>query len=502
MKAPPSLQRKIALGYYLFGSCIVVLAVFMFVEIHFMETRFSRGEVVFQFFENTLEVRRYEKNFFLYSQPADYQQNSEHVAQALQLLKQNHALFNQILGAGHLQSLESRFGDYQQAMQSFSESLVNTQPSTKTLARMEEDIRSIGKEITSATNILARDERRLVHRSIERSIQGSVIAILVLAAVAILVGRLLSRKVIVSLKALENSMGRVVEDGLQPLQLSSKDRELVSLQRTFDRMLHALEQQKKHMVQSEKLASLGTMLSGVAHELNNPLSNISTSCQILMEEADGIDAGYRQELFDQIDDQIARAKNIIRTLLDFPREKVVDRKPVYLHRLIDESMPLLTPQLPTGIALQVNVPEDILLTVNKQQIQQVFLNLIKNSINALGDRGAIVVCANIPAHATIEPGKDDEHRLHDRSVNSAHHVAVIRVQDNGPGIPLDAQPRIFDPFFTTREVGEGSGLGLFVSHEIITEHDGTIVVESAPDEGTVFVITLPLTLNQRISQLP
>jgi len=282
MKRPSSLRRKIALSYYLFGGVIIIIAASMFLEIHYVEQRFLQGEGVLRFYENTLEVRRYEKNFFLYRHPDDFKKNVDHLYLALLQLDENHALFENILGRNHLAQLELLLGEYEEALDDFRRVLADETHAESRVAQLEAHIRDIGKQITKVTDTLTREERRQVHRSINYSVFSSLIAVLILAAAAIVIGRILSKHVITSLKMLEHSLGAVADGKFEMLELPSDERELVSIRSAFNRMLHALDQHEKHMVQSEKLASLGTMLSGMAHELNNPLSNISSSCQILL----------------------------------------------------------------------------------------------------------------------------------------------------------------------------------------------------------------------------
>jgi len=229
----------------------------------------------------------------------------------------------------------------------------------------------------------------------------------------------------------------------------------------------------KRQVQSEKLASLGTLLSGVAHELNNPLSNISTSAQILEEEVDEDNPEYKLNLVRQIIEQSDRARDIVRSLLEFSRAHAFQKQALFLKPLIDETIVLLRGQVPSEVDIQVDVPADLQIKADKQRLQQVFLNLIKNAIDVIGHAGHIWIYVQ---EVVTNRGKKE---------------IEIFVEDDGPGIPHDVLPKIFDPFFTTKDVGHGSGLGLYVVHDIIEWHNGTIKVDSRPGEGTTFIVWLP-----------
>jgi signal transduction histidine kinase len=271
-------------------------------------------------------------------------------------------------------------------------------------------------------------------------------------------------------------------------------------------MLHELELRQRHLVQSEKLASLGTLLSGVAHELNNPLSNISSSCQILMEElkqahgsrANGQEKGkaassslpldpvFLNELLSQIDEQTDRARNIVRSLLEFSRDKEFEKEHLPLKQLIKETIRFVRGQLPMKVEIEIDIPDDITIFADKQRIQQAFLNLIKNAVEAINADGKI----SILAHKVISAEKKEEETKTECQIEGDS--IDIKISDTGSGIPSEVLSKIFDPFFTTKDVGKGSGLGLFIVHEIIEEHDGCIAVDSGIEKGTTFLIRLPV----------
>ena len=238
------------------------------------------------------------------------------------------------------------------------------------------------------------------------------------------------------------------------------------------------------------------MLSGVAHELNNPLSNISTSCQILIEELESADPEYKRELLAQIDEQTGRARNIVRSLLDFAREREFKRETLPLAGLLAETLRFIKGQVPSQAVVVMDIPADIVIAGDKQRLQQVFLNLIKNALESLEGAGEVVIRALWRA----APDEEESGRFkHLAQCSSTKEVVEIEIRDNGHGITAEVLPRIFDPFFTTKDVGEGSGLGLFVVYEIIEEHGGSIAAESEPGKGTAFHICLPLNKTEILS---
>jgi signal transduction histidine kinase len=268
-------------------------------------------------------------------------------------------------------------------------------------------------------------------------------------------------------------MGKIVQGEIIDIPIKKAEPEIRAIFNVFNRMTHELKIRQHQLVQSEKLAAFGTLLAGIAHELNNPLSNISTSAQILAEEMESEDLGFKKNLVVQIDEQADKARDIVKTLLEFSRSKEFELKELPLKKLILETIRLIRGEVPTQVEILVDVPEDMTIYADKQRIQQVFLNLLKNAVDALNDRGHIWIMAQ--ASNNGEEGR---------------RIVEIMVEDDGPGIDPENIKHIFDPFFTTKDVGKGSGLGLFIVHDIIEAHGGLIQVNSNIDQGTTFTIWL------------
>jgi signal transduction histidine kinase len=202
------------------------------------------------------------------------------------------------------------------------------------------------------------------------------------------------------------------------------------------------------------------------------------------------------EMLAQINEQADRARNIVRSLLDFSRDREFKKEPLSLRKLCDETIQFVKGQMPANIGVVISVPDDISIVADKQRLQQALLNLIKNAIDAISpNEGTITVKAE--KRRAMDDIEDERIGIYNylkyRGKCTLDQDTVdIEVRDTGPGIPLDIIPRVFDPFFTTKDVGKGSGLGLFIVHEIIEEHDGCIAVDSGPDKGTAFLIRLPI----------
>jgi PAS domain S-box-containing protein len=234
----------------------------------------------------------------------------------------------------------------------------------------------------------------------------------------------------------------------------------------------ALKKRSEQLIQARKLASMGILTAGVAHELNNPLNNISTSIQIVLEELEEDNIEFKRNRLLEAEEQVERARDIVRALLEFSREKSLSFKRVQFKNLVEKAIDLIKGELPPEIRIHMNIPEDIEVNLDPKRIRQVLINLISNSLQAMTEGGVLT----IKAWESIE---DDAKMLY------------FQVQDTGHGISKQDVDKIFDPFFTTKGVGKGTGLGLSVSHSIIEQHEGRIDVESIPGEKTKFTVILP-----------
>ena len=507
----PSIRQKITFGYYAIVVIIIGLTLFTFLELRFIERKIIFGEAISEFFDTTLEIRRFEKNFFLYEKGSDYRENSVYVSKAREFLESHIAGFTALASAQQVASLRGRVVAYQGLMEQYA--ALTAPDKRKKLAEhgarktmLEGEIRVTGKNIITIAEEISKTERTSVQALLNASQRILVFSIVLLSIAVIAIGQVLSRMVVKPLKLIEKNMEVIADGRFEKIEIDSRDREIASLTNAFNKMMRELELRQRHLVQSEKLASLGTLLSGVAHELNNPLSNISSSNQILMEElkesrnkpASGrlcIDPDFVTDMLTQINDQTDRARNIVRSLLEFSRDKNFKKQNLPVKVLFEETIRFVKGQMPAHTTVSMDIPDDLKLTVDKQRIQQAFLNLIKNALDAVAENGgAVMVTAK--RHSAVDKAEDDmgiyNYLKYRGKCTLEEDTVDIQVRDTGPGIPSDVLSKIFDPFFTTKDVGKGSGLGLYIVHEIVEEHDGCIAVDSEPGKGTTFLIRLPM----------
>ncbi len=473
-----SLRHKIVVGYGTVAVLVVALSAFTLIEMRLLAEQISAGERIHRFLGIALEIRRFEKNYFLYGQPADLAENRAYVMEARRMLSEHGGQFGSVASTQRIGAMIIALEDYGRLM------------SARQAGSEDASVRKIGKEIVTAAEEWSRTERAILQSQLDRHREWLLASIAAVVLLVVVVGQMLAWRVARPLRELEVNMEAVAEGRLAKLDLGLQDREIAALTHAFNHVLEQLETRQGQLVRSEKLAALGTLLSGVAHELNNPLSNISTSCEILAEEIAAAkvgagDTAFERELIGQIDAETWRARRIVRSLLDYARDRDFRREAVPLAPLVEESLRLVRGRIPAQVSVDVAVAQDLVLAGDKQRLQQAIFNLIGNALDALAGAGELHVTAR-RARGPYPPAA-----LVFGQVEGERPQIEIEVRDNGHGIAADVLPRIFDPFFTTKDVGHGLGLGLFIVFEIVEEHGGSIAVNSTPGEGATFLIRLP-----------
>ena len=285
---------------------------------------------------------------------------------------------------------------------------------------------------------------------------------------------LMSRNIVGSIVRFESYAQRISAGDFTPITPARRYRdEFTDLGLAINQMMLDLETHEAMLVQAHKMRAMGVLTAGVAHELNNPLNNITITSHMLLEDYDELPDDERKDMVGDVTTEVERAKKIVANLLDFTRESETRLEPLDLVKLVKDTVGLAANQIRlSGIKVEVEAMEDPpRILGDSQQLSQVFLNLLLNALQASSRKSEIRLCV-APAE---EPG----------------HLCV-RVIDQGVGIPKHILPRIFDPFFTTKEMGSGTGLGLSVSQGIVATHGGRLYVESQEGKGTTLSVVLPV----------
>lgn len=236
-----------------------------------------------------------------------------------------------------------------------------------------------------------------------------------------------------------------------------------------------LVQTRRAMIQSEKLASLGRMASGIAHEINNPLTGVLTYSSILKEDLKGSDV---VEDLDVIIHEAMRCRKIVKGLLDFARNSSVEKRIANINDVIRETVSILEKHVTfQNVHIRLNLSDEIPSTeIDVSQMRSVFNNLAENAAHAMPNGGDLIIVSKLNSDGTS---------------------ILITVSDTGTGIKEEHLNKIFDPFFTTKEAGKGTGLGLAVIYGIVEQHHGKIEVTSTPGNGAVFSITMPVDRGEK-----
>lgn len=457
--SPGSLRQKIVLGYIAGAVLVLGFVLLSWNNLNNLEEMVESGEIVSDLFDTTLEIRRFEKNYFLYKTRDDYGELIAYVEKSDKLIERPELRL--FASPAVINELERAIHGYRDLLKSDIHELRTAEE-----LKWEKALRAKGHEILTIAEQISNNRKHIKRKSLTDAKRLLVVGIALLIVAGIAAGILFYMKAVRPLSVIERHMNRISDGEFSLIDTRFSDSELLSLKVAFNKMLLELQVRQSHLIQSEKLASMGTLVFGVAHELNNPLSNIYTSAQILGEELESGDMEHNKELLAQIESETERAKDVVGSVLDYSRSG--EKRAFNLNRAVDETIRLMKAEIPAGVTIAAKVPENIALFADKQKIQQVFLNLVNNAVDAMDSEGVI-------------------------SISASHSDGIIEilVQDNGEGMSKDTLSKIFDPFYSSKRTKKGYGLGLFVVHNIIKEHGGSISADSSPNVGTVFTIALP-----------
>jgi len=420
------------------------------------------------------EMRRAEKNFLLYHDPSSAEELSRQIQLTEQAVRAKEADLIALAGRDSVSGMEQRLGRYSD--------LAARLISGGGEEGNTDQLRETGQALDRSSRSIVRAERGRIERMItasHRTLLVSLMALLACGAVGILI---VTRFIVAPLRRIERATRDVSEGRFAPIRGIRGHDEIGRLANAFNHMVHRIEKHQNELVQAGKLASLGTLTSGVAHELNNPLNNISMITQTFLNHRAALGDEEQNELMCEIDRQCERSKEIVRNLLDFSRVRGFERVPGSVGEVLERSLKLVQNQLNVAditaeLAIVGPLPR---VRMNPNQIEQVLVNIYTNAIKAMPKGGILTIEARQAADGQVE----------------------VAVSDTGAGIAPELQTRIFDPFFTTSEVGGGTGLGLSVSYGIIKRHGGSITVASEPGEGSTFTVHLPIDTGEPNDEHP
>jgi len=467
VKEPRSLKHKLTIGLlavYFISSLGTVFAQFFLSRV---EDKLANIDLLNKLSQMVLETRRYEKNYLLYNNNDDLQKARDYLKQVNSELK--HLRSVKAFPKHNLPVYEKKLEDYANSLRTLT--FMENSSQRKDL---EERVHLYGHIFT--TYVIEQGDtlrEEITFSSKQARILSQTILLLALFS-GIFLTIYLIRRIVSPLEFICRAASRITEGELSVIPMvpePDRSREEIELVDSLNHMLRFLESKQNQLVQSAKLATIGKVTAGIAHEINNPLNNIYLTAEVLLEDLPDMENAERLGMINDILDQADRAREVVHHLLAFSRSRqvsIVDN--INLANLVKQCLRFLKNQIRINqITVHTEIPElSISVNGNANQLQQVLVNVILNSIQAMGPGGLLYIKVS-------EKSKE---------------MARIEIKDNGPGIPEEAKARIFDPFFTTKS--DGTGLGLSVSNSIIEEHGGIISLDSEQGKGTIFYIDLPI----------
>ena len=460
-------------------NSITIILIFTLVSIYSyqlisLENKLVTMEQVDGLFENILDVRRYEKNIMLHLDEESLPNAQKYLEKTRLHLEKVADNIKSTKGEELFLHVQETFNEYNTVFTRWCATGECTTGDPK--KNNGQLLRELGQKLVD----YAADLVHLKRKNISQGLKEILFWLTFMPAVLFMTGAILFfsqvRNILNRLSSLKQGTENLAAGEFKsiPTTDTSGD-EVAKLIEHFNQMVEALEQKQEQLIQSKKMASIGTFSSGIAHEINNPLNNISLSTDTLLEEYDSMERDEIKEILDDIMAQTERASKIVHNLLDFSRAQSSEMQVMYIDYVLHKTTDLIANELRIHkIALKKDIA-DLLPQVNGdlQKLQQAFLNLIINAEQAIGDYGTITVHAEKTDNGYIRTD----------------------ISDTGPGISQEHLDQIFDPFFTTKETGKGTGLGLSIVYGIIQKHGGYIEVTSKLGEGTTFSVYLPVYLD-------
>ncbi|MDD2464452.1 MAG: ATP-binding protein [Desulfobulbus sp.] len=412
---------------------------------------------------NILEVRRFEKNFLIYGDPRSMEESIDYLDRIDTLVTDLSTDLTLLTSKQSFEQFQENLKQYRAMAAGLS---VNAKISPATM-------RTIGKTLTNDADQFRESKRKRIHAAIVSISILPFAFFAILFSLLLLVVWLISHGLLKPLALIVQTTRSVGRGDFSPLDYHGVPLEEISgLIQAFNHMAKELEMHQEDLIQTRKIAAIGTFTAGIAHELNNPINNIVLTAESLKEELAEETKPENMEMLGDILTQAERAADIVKNLLDFSRTERPIFSQLAPELILSSSINLLKNQIKiVGLHFETLVADNLPpICGNLGNLQQVFTNLLLNAIQAS------------PQGATI--------RLTVDFAEQPSFIAFL-VQDSGGGIPQEIQHKIFEPFFSTKEVGKGTGLGLAVSYSIVKRHGGKIKVHSELGQGATFTVLLP-----------
>ena len=463
-----TIRVRITLAFAAIFALCVGITLWSMVSLADVHDRIHFLEVADSYTSEIQEARRNEKNFLLYG--TNLEDAIAHLDEATALLEQGLPRVRKVVGDDALATMRTLEAEYRLELEQLGR--VRDDAVKK---GVEGELRRSGGQMLSLAHEFRAKEREAVDRMLTLARRVPFLFLAAVLVLMVFIGGFLTRQLLSTLRRFMEYTRRIGAGDFTPILPARRYRDEFSLlAAALNRMTRELHHRQQVLVESHKLRAIGTLVAGVAHELNNPLNNVMLTAAMMDEDFDTLGDDDKREMVGDIIRETERSQKIVRNLLDFARESETSIGPLAVGDIVKEAVQLVANQARMSKArLEVTVADNLLpVHGDRQMLCQVFVNLILNAVDAVAEGGRVRVVA--------------------RPEGTEGFVAVD-VADDGPGIPEHLLPQIFDPFFTTKPRGKGTGLGLSVSQGIVRSLGGLIRVHSQPGVGATFTVVLPAT---------
>ncbi|MEJ2155410.1 MAG: ATP-binding protein [Desulfobacteraceae bacterium] len=470
-----SIRFRITLAFLIAFLFSFVIGISSMIYISMMNSKQTFFDNTTKFAFTVEQARRHEKNFFLYHAKTDLFDALANVKSAVSILEGAANEMRSLLNRGTFKELKTNLIKYEGLIQQIiahpDETRDKANPENPDI---ESQLRIYGHQILTSSMDLMDQERAKVHKAARTFMLIATFSLVINFLVLTWGTMELARQILHPISRAVEYTERIAAGDFSLIIPQRKIRdEFSTLAIAINRMIFELTDKQKQLIQSRKMVAVGTLTSGIAHELNNPLNNISITAEALLEDLESFSHDELMEMLRDIFTQAERASTTVRNLLDFTRLEQSKVETIDVSTLVQSSLRLVENEhqvknIESETRIADNLPK---VKGNFSKLQQVLINMFINSAQAMPEGG----------HLCITAGMDDGNFIR------------IDVSDYGCGIPKENLEKVFDPFFTTKDVGTGTGLGLSVSYGIIKEIGGRITVDSSEGAGTTFSVFLPIS---------
>ncbi|MDA8240222.1 MAG: ATP-binding protein [Nitrospiraceae bacterium] len=459
------IENKIILSNVFNIGLILLIGFFAMQNLNLMLTKLRFVEIADDLNASFLEMRLSEKNYFLYHDESALLDIKEKIDSTEKSIAPVSNDISRAIGQQNLDLLKAHLSEYSEAIDEVKTNISHD-------VRIDAKLRAKGRGLREFSNTITSLERKGVNHIISRSKNVLFYSFWAILASAVIVSHFISQRILRSLREIQRLAKSISQGNFHKIEGNMPADEFGTVIAAINSMSEELRNREEELIQSKKLASLGILTAGVAHELTNPLNNISMIAQNYQEFYDVLSEANRIELMKKIEGEAERIEEIVRNLLDFSKPKEAKLEEKDINETVRKSLELMQNTLDiSNVEVSTELGQGLpRVYIDDHQIQQVLVNLIVNAVHAMEHGGVLKLATRA--------GEEGQ-------------TVKVDVIDTGKGIAPEFLSHIFDPFFSTKGVG-GTGLGLSVSYGIIKNHKGNIRVDSTVGAGTTFTIELPV----------